>query len=122
MNRREFIQAALAAAVVAHIPLTEAEAVEAYDASGIQDHGNGWYRCWMTYTEKGVTLQFSTFARAGDQSQMQLSHGKIRAWFDLETGEVGRIEVVNDHSKPSITVDGELWRAQIETIPDECWT
>ena len=115
INRREFIKACLAAAVVANVPFTEAEAVEAYEAFGIEDVGNGWYRCWMSFD--GETL--STHAKAGEDSHMQLGYKKVRAWFDLETGTLGRMEIVEEESEPTIKTSGPgdltIWGAQLES-------
>jgi len=114
MNRREFLQAVMAAAVVANIPFTEAEAVEAYESLGIQDLGNGWYRCWISYAEGSKDQTFSTYAKAGESSHMQLSHGRVRAWFDLVTGEVGKVSVSNDYVAPQIKGEGLIWGCQLE--------
>lgn len=98
LTRREFIKAALAAATVAHIPLSVAEAEEAYEAfgAGIEDLGNGWFRVHMSFTADGTPQRFSTMAKAGSANHLQLSHGKIRQWFDLETGELGSMDIVDD--------------------------
>lgn len=112
----------MAAAVVAQIPLTEQEAEAAYEAladSGIQDMGNGWYRCWMSFKDETISVH----AKSADHSRwMAMYHGKVCAYFDLETGELGQINVVE--KLPDGTVksgvagfysDGAyLWGAQLE--------
>jgi hypothetical protein len=116
MNRRDFLKGAMAAAVVAQIPLSLTEAEEAYEACeaiashGIEDMGNGWYRCWMG---SGTDDAFSTFAKAGDSQWMTLSHNKVRAYFDLRTGEIGKVDVV-DSAGPSIGGDCTLFGVQPE--------
>jgi len=117
LNRRQFIKAAMAAAVVANIPFTEAEAVEAYENIGIEAWPDGWYRCWMNVTDDGDTRQFSTYARAGKHSHMQLRYRKVRAWFDLEKGTLGKVEVAPEDSCAAIVLDGEIWGTQMETQP-----
>lgn len=90
MNRREFLKMAMAAAAAAHIPdFTEAEASAAYDACGIQDMGNGWFRCWFSYDKSTA----STYLKASTHRWANMSAGRIRVWFDLVKGEVGRIDI-----------------------------
>jgi len=117
LNRREFLKAVMAAAVVANVPITEAEAIEAYESLGIDDMGDGWYRCWMSFVDDGKTRTFSTFAkRYGKHGWMQLSHGRVRAYFDLRTGELGEVEIVDDYVDPMIHgSDGtNIFGAQLE--------
>ncbi len=115
MNRRGFLKAVLAAAVVAQIPISLQEAEAAYDSLGIEDMGNGWYRCWMSFDESNGPEVLSTYAKAGTSSHMQLSFGRVRAWFDLETGTLGTVEVVEERRWPNIKMeDGRIWGAQIE--------
>jgi len=110
----------MAAAVVANIPnFTEAEAVEAYESFGIQDMGNGWYRCHLTFTEHGEGQMFSTYAKAGDSSHMQLSYGRVRAWFDLETGTIGEVSVSDEYTKPRIEGRGSVWGTQLEGLGND---
>lgn len=103
INRRDFIKAAMAAAVVAHVPFTEAEAVEAYEAFGIKDIGNGWFRCSITCGSRGETL--TADLRADKSRFAVLSHGKVRAYFDLEKGEIGTVQIGGDESTAVIEAD-----------------
>lgn len=119
MNRREFIKSVMAAAVAAHIPdFTVAEAEAAYDACGITDMGNGWYRCWIHFDKKlddsimqGLSAgdyNASVFAKAGDalhgkrdgkiyrNKHMVMRAGRVEVYFDLETGKIGKASVVPD--------------------------
>lgn len=117
LNRREFIKAAMAAAVVAHVPFTEAEAVEAFEAFGIQDMGNGWFRCSVTCDAKKQTL--SAFMKRKLSRVGVLSHGKVRAYFNLETGEIGKVQILADESEPTIEAEKQVivYGMQLESTP-----
>jgi hypothetical protein len=130
LNRRKFIKAALAAATVAHVPLTvkEAEAAYAEFSAGIVDVGNGWYRIHMNYSSDdylfdGHDVTFSAYAKAGTSSHIQMQHGKIRQWFDLETGELGSVEVVECDSTLVVGISGTdndnvwIYGTQVEVTP-----
>ena len=116
----------MAAAIAAQIPVSIEEAEAAYENLGIIDMGNGWYRCWMSFEDNGEDRTFSVHGKAGSSGHMIMSHGKVRAYFDLTTGDIGKIEVCEDKGACIGTADGDIlaWGAQLEEgrVLPESWT
>ena len=115
MNRRDFIKGILAAAAAAQVPISVAAAEEAADAlatTAIEDYGNGWYRVSMTVDDSTV----SAYTKRGIRDHIRFQYRNVRAWFNLETGEVGKIECVKV-SDDQLTIDADgayVFGAQIE--------
>lgn len=119
MNRREFLKMAMAAAAAAHIPdFTEAEAAAAYDACGIADMGGGWYRCWFSYDKSTA----SSYLKASTHRWAAMSAGRIRVYFDLVKGEIGKVEVAEPGDLQIHSGGALVFAPQIEEHPEVVYT